>query len=78
MNIKTADRIASVKEYYFSKKMSAIALLNEQGKKVINLGIGSPDMAPDSSIINTLIDSAQHPKNHSYQSFHSHLSIHHT
>jgi LL-diaminopimelate aminotransferase len=44
MSIKTADRIASVKEYYFSKKLREIALLNEAGKHVINLGIGSPDM----------------------------------
>jgi LL-diaminopimelate aminotransferase len=69
MSIKTADRIASVKEYYFSKKLREIALLNEAGKHVINLGIGSPDIAPDSSIIKELIDAAKNPKNHGYQSY---------
>ena len=69
MNIKTALRIDTVKEYYFSKKMREIALLNEQNKNVINLGIGSPDLSPDDSIIESLISSAQNPKNHSYQSY---------
>ena len=69
MNIQTADRIASVQEYYFSKKMREIALLNKKGKAIINLGIGSPDLPPDSTIIDALIDSAQNPKHHSYQSY---------
>jgi LL-diaminopimelate aminotransferase len=69
MNIKTANRISTVKEYYFSKKLREIALLNENGKDIINLGIGSPDLAPDKSIIDSLTESAQNPKNHSYQSY---------
>ena len=69
MNIKTADRISTVKEYYFSKKLREIATLNDKGKDVINLGIGSPDLAPDSSIIDSLINSSKNPKNHSYQNY---------
>ena len=69
MNIKTANRVDSVKEYYFSKKLREIALLNENGKDIINLGIGSPDLSPDQSIIDSLINSAQNPNNHSYQSY---------
>ncbi len=69
MSIQTADRIASVQEYYFSKKMSEISLLNEAGKAIINLGVGSPDLPPDRTIIEALIASAQNPKHHSYQSY---------
>jgi len=69
MNIKTADRINTVKEYYFSKKLREIEELNKQGKNIINLGIGSPDLAPDNSIIESLIESAKNPNNHAYQSY---------
>jgi len=69
MNIKTAKRIDTVKEYYFSKKLREIDLLNQQNKDVINLGIGSPDLMPNDAIISSLIVSAQNPKNHSYQSY---------
>ena len=69
MNIRTADRINTVKEYYFSQKLREIDELNLQGKNIINLGIGSPDLAPDNAIINALIESAKNPKNHAYQSY---------
>ncbi|PCI97766.1 MAG: aminotransferase [Flavobacteriales bacterium] len=69
MKIKTANRIATVKEYYFSKKLREIALLNAQNKDIINLGIGSPDLIPNDAVISSLIISAQNPNNHSYQSY---------
>ena len=75
MNITTAHRIDTVKEYYFSRKLREIALLNEQNKQVINLGIGSPDLTPDNTIIDALIGSAQNPKNHSYQSYKGILAL---
>ena len=42
--IAPADRLASVSEYYFSKKLKEVAQMNAEGKDVISLGIGSPDM----------------------------------
>lgn len=44
--IKPAERLASVSEYYFSKKLKEVAQMNAEGKDVISLGIGSPDMPP--------------------------------
>ena len=44
--IKPADRLASVSEYYFSKKLKEVAQMNAEGMDVISLGIGSPDMPP--------------------------------
>ena len=44
--IKPADRLTSVSEYYFSKKLKEVAQMNAEGKDVISLGIGSPDMPP--------------------------------
>ena len=49
--IKPADRLASVSEYYFSKKLKEVAQMNAEGKDVISLGIGSPDMPPSSETI---------------------------
>ncbi|MCB9335025.1 MAG: aminotransferase class I/II-fold pyridoxal phosphate-dependent enzyme [Flavobacteriales bacterium] len=69
MNIQTANRIKSVNEYYFSKKMKEIDSLNKTGDRVINLGIGSPDLAPESHVISTLLDSAQAMNHHAYQSY---------
>ena len=54
LNIQTAERLSSVNEYYFSKKLQEIEGLNQQGKNIINLGIGSPDLPPHPSVIKTL------------------------
>ena len=45
-NIKPADRLSAVQEYYFSRKLKEVAALNAQGKDIISLAIGSPDMPP--------------------------------
>ena len=45
-NIQPADRLANVSEYYFSRKLKEVAQMNAEGKNVISLGIGSPDMPP--------------------------------
>lgn len=67
--IKPADRLASVSEYYFSKKLKEIAQMNAAGKEVISLGIGSPDMPPSPETIQTLCDSAIQPDVHGYQPY---------
>lgn len=69
MNITTAKRLDAVREYYFSRKLSEIEEMNKTGESVINLGIGSPDMAPHPSVIEALHESALNPSNHGYQSY---------
>ncbi len=64
-----ASRLDSVQEYYFSTKLKEIASLNANGKNILNLGIGSPDLAPSAATIEALTLSAQNPKNHAYQSY---------
>lgn len=65
--IKPADRLASVSEYYFSRKLKEVARMNAEGKDVISLGIGSPDMPPSQKTIDTLCQAAQAPDGHGYQ-----------
>lgn len=69
INIKPADRISNVSEYYFSKKLKEIAQLNAEGKDIISLGIGSPDMPPSEQTIEALCDDARKADAHGYQSY---------
>ncbi len=69
MSIKTASRLESINEYYFSKKLKEIAELNLAGKNIISLGIGSPDLPPSVKTVAALVDSAQKPTSHAYQSY---------
>ena len=67
--MKLASRLNGVNEYYFSKKLREIAELNAKGKAIINLGIGSPDLAPSASTIATLSEKAVLQNVHGYQSY---------
>ena len=68
-NIQPANRLASVQEYYFSRKLKEVAQMNAQGLDVISLGIGSPDMPPSQRTIDTLCREAQNPSAHGYQPY---------
>ena len=67
--IQTASRISNVEEYYFSKKLAEVRSLDSPELRVINLGIGSPDLAPSSNTIDALIKSANNPAHHGYQNY---------
>jgi len=69
IKIQTAERLSSVNEYYFSKKLREIEGLNQQGKNIINLGIGSPDLPPHPSVIKTLQEESSKENTHAYQSY---------
>ena len=68
-NVAPADRLAGVSEYYFSKKLKEVAQMNAEGKDVISLGIGSPDMPPSKETVQTLCNEAQNPDGHGYQPY---------
>lgn len=65
-NIKPADRLANVSEYYFSRKLKEVAKMNAEGKDIISLAIGSPDMPPSEETIKVLCEEAQKPNAHGY------------
>lgn len=67
--IKEANRLNSIHEYYFSAKLQELRNLADQGKHIINLGIGNPDMMPSENTISELMRSVQQGKNHGYQSY---------
>ena len=65
--ISPAQRLASVSEYYFSRKLKEVAQLNAQGMDIISLAIGSPDQPPSDATIETLCREARCPEAHGYQ-----------
>lgn len=69
MQIQVAKRLQHTEEYYFSRKLREIETLNQSGEKVINLGIGSPDLPPHPSVIETLHEYASLPHTHAYQNY---------
>ena len=66
-NIKPAERLSLVSEYYFSRKLKEVAQMNAEGKDIISLAIGSPDMPPSEKTIQTLCEVAGRPDTHGYQ-----------
>ncbi len=67
--IEPANRLQSVEEYYFSKKLRDINLLKATGLPIINLGVGSPDLQPPHKVITALTESLTSPDAHKYQSY---------
>lgn len=67
--IDVANRLKNVEEYYFSKKLREVAFLKSQGKPIINLGIGSPDLEPPFKATMLLRDSLDDVGANKYQSY---------
>lgn len=65
----TSKRLEHIGEYYFSKKLREIDELNKAGNNVLNLGIGSPDLAPPNSVTEALKQGLSDPNFHRYQSY---------
>lgn len=67
--ITFADRLNTVEEYYFSKKLREVNSLKSQGNPIINLGIGSPDLEPPARVISAINESMNDAIAHKYQSY---------
>lgn len=65
--ITPAQRISTVQEYYFSRKLKEVARMKSEGKDIVSLAIGSPDMPPSQQTIETLCEEARKPTAHGYQ-----------
>ena len=64
-----SQRLDGVGEYYFSKKLREIDNMRKEGKTIISLGIGSPDMPPHPSVMARLAEESSKPNTHGYQSY---------
>ena len=67
--MQTANRLNEVQEYYFSAKLREIRALEKEGKEVLNLAIGSPDLLPPNQVIEQLKIGSNLPGANQYQSY---------
>ena len=67
--MKTADRLAHIQEYYFSKKLREVRGLMAEGRPIINMGIGSPDLAPSKVVVDAIKNAVDDAGAHQYQSY---------
>lgn len=65
----TAERLHTVQEYYFSRKLREVRGLIQEGKPIINMGIGSPDLTPSPQVLETLKAAIADTGAHQYQSY---------
>jgi LL-diaminopimelate aminotransferase len=68
-SMEIAKRLDGIGEYYFSQKLREIDTMNKEGKNVISLGIGSPDLPPHPDVIKVLQDESAKANTHAYQSY---------
>ena len=68
-DIRPATRVEHIEEYYFSRKLREVARLNAEGRDIVSLGIGGPDLPPAPEVIATLNAEASRPDSHSYQPY---------
>lgn len=67
--IRTADRLETVEEYYFSKKLREVRGLIAEGRPIINMGIGSPDLEPPKEVVERIQEAVSNAGAHQYQSY---------
>ena len=67
--INTAKRLDIIEEYYFSSKLREVRQLASEGKPIINMGIGSPDLKPSQDVIDAVVDAMKDENAHQYQSY---------
>lgn len=67
--ITTAKRLDCIEEYYFSSKLREVRQLAAEGKPIINMGIGSPDLQPSQAVVDAIMAAMQDENAHQYQSY---------
>ncbi|YCJ93418.1 MAG: pyridoxal phosphate-dependent aminotransferase [Candidatus Karelsulcia muelleri] len=69
MTIYPSFNLKKISEYYFSKKNKELKFLEKKGKKIINLGIGNPDLFPPLGVIKTMKKASENENANKYQEY---------
>lgn len=64
-----AERLTQIQEYYFSRKLEEVRAMQADGHDIINLGIGSPDLAPPPAVLAALNSAIGEAGAHQYQPY---------
>lgn len=67
--MQPADRLSQVPMYVFAALGARVRALEGEGRDIIRLDIGSPDMPPPDFIIEAMYDSARNPQHHGYAGY---------
>lgn len=73
--MRLAKRLDSFEGYLGTAMNLILTKMKEEGKDVINLGLGDPDVVPPESMRKSLADACYNPDNHHYPSFYSPIPL---
>ncbi|MGC8809287.1 MAG: aminotransferase class I/II-fold pyridoxal phosphate-dependent enzyme [bacterium] len=66
-----AKRLETFRGYLGTEMNMRLVKMKQEGRDVINLGLGDPDFTPPEHLLENLRDSVSNPDNHHYPSFYS-------
>jgi len=66
--MRTADKLNNFKAYLGPAMNQKLALMRAEGRDVINLGLGDPDVTPPEHQLKALAEAVSNPDNHHYPS----------
>jgi len=69
--MQLAKRMDLFSGYLGTEMNVRLTMMKEQGRDVINLGLGDPDVTPPQHLLDALRDAVSHPDHHHYPSFYS-------
>ena len=69
--MQVAKRLDTFQAYLGTEMNMRLTRMREEGRDVINLGLGDPDVTPPDHLLNALRDAVCHPDHHHYPSFYS-------
>lgn len=69
--MKVAKRMELFKGYLGTEMNQRLTRMREEGRDVINLGLGDPDVTPPEHLLAALTNAVCHPDHHHYPSFYS-------
>ena len=67
--MKKAQRLETLPPYPFARWSAEVGAVSQDGRDVIRLDIGNPDMAPPEAVIEALCHSARDPGHHGYAGY---------
>lgn len=73
--MQLAKRLDLFKGYLGTEMNIRLTKMREEGRDVINLGLGDPDVTPPQHLLEALRDAVSNPDHHHYPSFYSNRSL---
>ena len=69
MNVDYSNKLKRIPSYLFAEIDRAIEKKKKEGKDIINLSVGDPDLPAPKRVVDALCKAARDPRNHRYPSY---------